>query len=177
MSFLKKLFPFISGAAAAGGPLASLAAKAVGSVLGLNSVEASAPGIEEAISGATPEQIGQLREAENQFRIKMQELGFEHAESLERIAADDRASARAREEKTGDSWTPRLLAGVVTLGFFGVLVFLMLREVPAGAKEASLLLLGALSASFGAVVQYYFGSSAGGRVHGVLGTGSLLRLR
>lgn len=162
LGILKKLFPFIAAAASdIGGPLGKLAANAVGSVLGISKLDATPQAIEQAVIGATPEQLEKLTVAEQEFAAKMQALGFSHAEEMEQLANADRASAREREEKTGDSWTPRLLAGLISLGFFGILGLIMFHEVPAGAKDAALLLLGALSTSFGAIVQYYFGSSSG----------------
>lgn len=54
--------------------------------------------------------------------------------------------------------------------FIGVLICLMFTaaimalfkiEPPMGAREPLLILIGALAAAFGAVVQYWFGSSSG----------------
>ena len=53
------------------------------------------------------------------------------------------------------------LAGIVTLGFFGVLALLVFAKIDAGIKDPLLILLGALSAAFGALMNYYFGSSSG----------------
>lgn len=79
-----------------------------------------------------------------------------------RIDADDRASARAMQIAT-KSWEPGTLAVVVTLGFFGVLAYLVKYGLPQGAAggEAILVMLGALGGAFGAVVNFFFGSSAG----------------
>jgi hypothetical protein len=97
--------------------------------------------------------------------IELQQAGaFKDIEAwLEqaRIDAEDRANARNREIATGDSWTPRLLAGGITLGFFGVLAWLLAAGAPQHGGEALLVLLGALSSGFAAVLAFYFGSSAG----------------
>ena len=53
------------------------------------------------------------------------------------------------------------LAVVVCLMFAGATVGLFMFEPAAGAREPLLILVGALAAQFGAVVQYWFGSSAG----------------
>jgi hypothetical protein len=45
--------------------------------------------------------------------------------------------------------------------FMGAVVALFRLEPPPGAREPLLILIGALSAAFGAVVSYWFGSSAG----------------
>jgi hypothetical protein len=90
----------------------------------------------------------------------MQELGFQNQQALEKIAADDRASAREREAKTGDSITPRLIAVCVIAGFFTVLLGMMFLDTPKESREPLLILLGSLGAAFTAVIGYYFGSTA-----------------
>ena len=52
-----------------------------------------------------------------------------------------------------------ILALVITIGFFGVVVVLATRVAPLDNREILSIVVGVLGASFGAVVQYYFGSS------------------
>jgi hypothetical protein len=112
----------------------------------------------EAAKNATPEQLLALKQAEQNFVIRMRELDVD----LERIANQDRNSAREREVKTGDH-TPKLLAAAVTFGFFGVLFWMIANGLPANGGEAMLVMLGTLGTAWGAIVSYYFGSSAGSR--------------
>jgi hypothetical protein len=63
-------------------------------------------------------------------------------------------------QKETKSTIPGALAILVTLGFFGVLGYLLVAGKPQQGGDALLIMLGALGASFGAVVQFYFGSSA-----------------
>ena len=49
---------------------------------------------------------------------------------------------------------------LICLMFVGAIVALFLVEPKAGAREPLLLLIGSLSAAFGAVVTFWFGSSA-----------------
>lgn len=50
---------------------------------------------------------------------------------------------------------------VITAGFFGVLWLLMTLEGHGNMRDALLIMVGALGAAFGAIVNYYFGSSSG----------------
>lgn len=54
-----------------------------------------------------------------------------------------------------------LLACCITLGFFAVLWLLMTLEGHGNMRDALLIMVGALGAAFGAIVNYYFGSSSG----------------
>jgi uncharacterized membrane protein YeaQ/YmgE (transglycosylase-associated protein family) len=46
------------------------------------------------------------------------------------------------------------------VGFFGILIGMLAGKLTTTENQALLLLLGALSAAWGAVVNYFFGSSA-----------------
>lgn len=144
-------------ATAVGGPLAGMATRAISEAL-LGRPDGTESELVEAAKSATPEQLLALKTAENQFVIRMRELDLD----LERIAQEDRANAREREVKTGD-WTPRVLAAAVTLGFFGVLSWMIVYGLPGNGGEAMLVMLGTLGTSWGAIMNYYFGSSAGSR--------------
>lgn len=53
------------------------------------------------------------------------------------------------------------LALLILTGFFAAIWLAMTREVTASMRDALLILIGSLGAAFGAVVNYYFGSSSG----------------
>lgn len=53
------------------------------------------------------------------------------------------------------------IAFIVIAGFFGAIWLVMKQEVNASMRDALLILIGSLGAAFGAVVNYYFGSSSG----------------
>ena len=145
-------------ASAVGGPLAGMATRAISEAL-LGKPDGSEQELTEAAAKATPEQLLALKQAENDFAIKMRELDID----LERIANEDRDSARNREVATKD-WTPRILAGLITVGYFGALFYMLRNGLPQhGGSEAMLVMLGTLGTAWGGVVAYYFGSSAGSK--------------
>ena len=154
VSTLASVAPTI--ALALGGPVAGLATTALSQAL-------------TGKAGSTPDEIGlmlakpnadqfaKIKEAEQAFTQKMKELEID----VVRLAAADIANARQREITTGDHATPRLLALLVSIGFFGILSFMLVNAIPANGKDALLVMLGALGTGWMAVLSYYFGSSAG----------------
>lgn len=160
LGFMKKTLPWITAAASGNVPaLVGLAAQTIGNATG-KKVAGTADAIAAAVAGATPEQLAAMKQADLDFQVKMQALGFQNIEDLEKIAADDRASARAREIATKDR-IPGILAGFITVGFFSLLFFMIFRPIPDQGHDALLLMLGSLGAAFTGVITYYFGSSAG----------------
>lgn len=155
LNLVKTVAPSI--ATAVGGPLAGMATRAISEAL-LGKPDGTEDELVEAAKNATPEQLLALKQAEQNFVIRMRELDVD----LERIANQDRGSAREREIKTGD-YTPKLLAAAVTFGFFGVLFWMIANGLPENGGEAMLVMLGTLGTAWGAIVSYYFGSSAGSR--------------
>lgn len=75
---------------------------------------------------------------------------------------EDRTSARQREVGVRDK-TPMILAYGITLGFFGILAYMMKCDIPPANKTELDLILGSLGTAWIAVVSYYFGSSSGSR--------------
>jgi len=141
---------------ALGGPVAGLAVAELSRAL-LGRSNGTHDEVAAAVSAGGAEAIARVRAADQAFQTRLKELDID----LERLHQADRASAREREASAQDSLTPRLLAGVITVGFFGVLGFLLVRGMPERGGEALLVMLGALGAAWASVVSYYFGSSAG----------------
>lgn len=158
---MKKVYPFITAAAAIGGPLGTMAAKAVGNAIGIDKVPPTTGGIADAIAGAmmNPDQRIALQKAEEDFQLQMASLNLKSVEDLEQIAASDRASARNREIEVKD-WMPKALGIGACILFAGALVMLKFGLAETG-KDAMLLLLGVLGKMVSDVFAYYFGSSQG----------------
>jgi len=162
MDILKTVGPLLGQlaptlATALGGPLAGLATKTLSNVL-LGTENGSEADIAKAMQSATPDQLAAIKQIDADFKVRMAELEID----LERISAGDRDSARKREIMTGDH-TPKVLAGVITIGFFGILLWMFIYGVPKNGNEALLLMLGALQTAFTGVIAYFFGSSAGSK--------------
>jgi len=64
--------------------------------------------------------------------------------------------------------TPDILAVIIVSGFFGILVAMMMGLLTVSDQQALLILLGSLSAGFGAVLNFFFGSSRGSQNKDVL---------
>lgn len=165
-----KIAPWV--ATTLGGPAAGLAIDAVCKIAGLAPSPENAQKVAEmaAAGSLTGEQFLALRSLEKDHTEKMQAMGYKTLTDLEQIAFQDRDSARQREIKTGDSWTPRLIAGFVISAWIGINVFLVYHSMikPGtgtqldGNMEPMLMrILGTLDAAISFVLAYYFGSSAG----------------
>ena len=143
--------------AAIGGPLGSAAVGMAANALGLSDkTEAS---LKAALSGVTPEQMLALKTADQDFALKMQEIGYANVEKLAALAVDNTKDARAMQIQTR-SPVPAILAILITGGFFGILIGMLSGTLTATDNQALLIMLGALGAAWGAVVNYFFGSSA-----------------
>lgn len=149
MDWLKAIAPTI--ATVLGGPLAGLAVEALGSALGV-----PAGAVKDIVQSGnmTGDQIAAVKQAELALQAKLAELKIKADE----IAVDNTKSAREMQVATR-SKVPGVLATLVTVGFFGILIGMMSGQLKTTNSEALLIMLGALSAAWGGVVNYYFGSS------------------
>lgn len=149
-------------AEALGGPLAGAAVERLSrAVFGKEAMDKGAPDegrLAEAFEHAGPELLLELAAADREFRLALRQAAVEEA----RIDAGDRASARSRHQAMGDR-TPAILGGLIIAGFFTTLGVMAARKLPPGAETEFSIMLGALATMTAAVVNYYFGSSAGSR--------------
>jgi hypothetical protein len=148
MEWLSQIAPGI--ATALGGPLAGLAVTAISKALGIDEKD-----VQNTIESGklTSDQLASIKQAEIELQKQANELGLD----FEKLATDDRKSARDMQATT-KSIIPAVLAISVTVGFFGILVGLMTDNVT--KSDALLLMLGSLGTAWTAIVSFYFGSSA-----------------
>ena len=149
LTTIEQLAPTV--ASCLGTPVAGMAVSALESSLGMKSED-----IQKSIEDnkLTAEQVASIQQAEIALKAKAQELGLD----FEQLATADRKSARELQKDT-HSIIPPLLALLVTVGFFGILVGLMMETFK--TSDALLLMLGSLGTAWTAIMSFYFGSSAG----------------
>lgn len=143
---------------ALGGPLAGVATKFLAdSLLGdtegdtQDQLEAK---LEKLVQSGDPAILTKMKELDNDFKVKMKELGIKETG----MYLVDRSDARQREIVLKD-WTPRALAGAVTVGFFGILFTLIFVKVEGTMLNVLNILLGSLGTAWTTILNYYFGSS------------------
>jgi plasmid maintenance system antidote protein VapI len=150
MEWLKQIAPTI--ATAMGGPLAGMAVSAISKAIGVDEDKVSDLIKDNKL---TADQIAQVKVAEIELQKQAQELGLNFA----KLEVDDRKSAREMQATTR-SIVPPALAAIVTVGFFGILVMMLLGKVDSN-NPAILMMLGSLGTAWTGIIAYYFGSSAG----------------
>jgi hypothetical protein len=150
MDWLKQIAPTVASALMT--PLAGMAISVVSKAIGVEPDK-----VQDIISSGklTSEQIAQIKIAEMDLQKQANELGLNFA----KLEVDDRKSARDMQMATR-SWVPPLLAAAVTVGFFGILVMMLLGKVDSN-NPAILMMLGSLGTAWTGIIAYYFGSSAG----------------
>lgn len=141
---------------ALGGPLGGMAVEAAANALGLSTKTVDS--VKQALSGATPEQMLALKNADQAFALQMQALGFKQLVDMETLAAGDRKDARGMQVSK-PSPVPALLSVGVTLGYFGILIGMMLGWLKVDNSQALLLMLGSLGTAWGAVMAFWFGTT------------------
>lgn len=151
---LKSLAPTVATAFL--GPLGGTVVSAIGSILGMS--EPTKEAIEKAFTAGQikPEDMVKIRQLENEFKIHESEMGFKYADlafKQDELTAKDRADARAMQVAT-HSRMPAVLTILVTFGFFGVLLTLLLMP-ELKANEIVLVMVGQLSAVWGACTAFY----------------------
>ena len=134
---------------ALGGPMGGMAANMIADVLGVPNTPKA---IEKAIQEATPEQMLELKKAEQDFELQMKELDVD----VFKLETADIQDARGKFSK---DWTARIMGAAVVGGFMGY-IFLVTIQPPEQNSEALInLVLGYLGGLASAVISFYFGAS------------------
>ena len=154
MDWLKTIAPTI--ATAMGGPLAGMAVDAIGAALGMK--DATKEQVKDLLASGTltGEQMASLKQADANLKVRMKELEID----MEKVHAGDRNSAREMATKTGDVWTPRIMALVVFIVWGAVNYKLFNGTINSDMRELVARALGTLDAVLMAVIYYYYGSSS-----------------
>lgn len=149
---LKALAPTV--ASALGGPLAGAAVSALGSIFGVEQPTQDAIARLFKDGQLSADNLAEIRKLELKYQNDERERGFRYAE----LEFKNTADARDMQKQTR-SYFPATLSTFVTIGFFGILITMLVYEYK--PTEPLLIMLGALGAAFGAVVNFWLGSSAG----------------
>ena len=151
--WIKTLAPLIGTALA--GPFGGAAAGFLADKLGVK--ESTVEAVSEVLSTQklTGDQLASIKAAEIEFQRFMETNKI----TLAQIEAADTKSARDMQIAVRSNM-PAILTCIVTVGFFGILGFMILNP-DIKQSEAMILLLGALNTSFGTAVGFWLGSSHG----------------
>jgi hypothetical protein len=161
MDFLKTLVPMLGSAL--GGPFGGIAAGFIAEKLGLEGKTVDAVTKALTDNKMTADQVTAIRLAEIDFTKFMAQNEI----TKDQLDTQNTADARAMQVAVKSS-TPDILAVIIVTGFFGILIAMMLGLLTASDQQALLILLGSLSAGFGAVLNFFFGSSRGSQNKDVL---------
>lgn len=149
--FLKTLAPTVASALL--GPLGGVVVSALGGIFGVEE-----PTVEKVTQlfqdgKLTPEHIVEIKKLEMELKAQEAERGFRYSE----LEFKNVEGARQMQAQTHSKF-PAMLSGFITLGFFGILGW-MLYDDNIVNSEPVLIMLGSLGAAFGAVVNFWLGSA------------------
>ena len=150
MEWLTQIAPGI--ATALGGPLAGLAVTAISKALNIDEKDVQST-IEQGKLSA--DQLSSLKQAELELQAKAQELGL----NFEKLAVDDRKSARDMQVST-KSFVPALLSILVVCAWAIIQYFLLTHVIAQEMRELVARVLGTLDGALMLVLSFYFGGSS-----------------
>jgi hypothetical protein len=153
MEFLKTLAPLLGTALA--GPFGGIAASFIADKLGVPDKTVEAVTSLLSAGGMTPEQLSGIKLAE----IDFQKFMMDNDIKKEQLALDNTRGARDMRVAT-KSIFPEILSCGVVLGFFGILIMMSMNHDLADSAPM-MIMLGSLSAAFGAVMNFWLGSNQG----------------
>ena len=154
LDILKKIAPTVASAALS--PAAGLVVSAIGSALGMS--EPTQENIEKAFTDGMlkPEDVVKIKALEMEFKTHESDMGFKYAylaHKRDALEIEDRKDSRGMQIAT-HSKMPAILTIMVTLGFFGTLIALLVMP-KLNDNQIVLVMVGQLSAVWGACVAFY----------------------
>jgi nucleoside recognition membrane protein YjiH len=150
---LKNIVPSL--ASALGGPLAGAAAAFIADKLGFEDKTVQA--VTDALSNGklSPDQIVLIKQSEAEFNMFLERNKID----LAKISADDTKDARAMQVATR-SLMPAVLTLLITIGFFGVLGWMLYDEAVVDSPPL-LIMLGSLGTAWTGCCAFWFGTTHG----------------
>lgn len=155
MDWLGKLLPTIGSLLVPGGPMLGAAVEAVGSALGLS--EKTEQTVKDALSSGrlTPEAMLALRQADNDLKVKLEELGIR----AEELAVKDRVDARAMQIATKSN-VPHVIAVMYISAFLLIVAMLLTGTMKLWENNSTLtMILGSFTSGAAMILGFYFGAS------------------
>lgn len=150
--FLMGIAPTLASAIL--GPLGGVAVAGLGKIFGIDGATTAQVSKVFQDGKLTPEQLSAIKELEMKYQADEKERGFRYAELEFKNTSDARDM-----QKVTKSYFPATLSTFITAGFFGILITMLVFDYK--PTEPLLVMLGALGAAFGGVVNFWLGSSAG----------------
>ncbi len=143
-----------------GGPVGAIAGAAGSLIASALGCEPDPDDIQKTIA-QSPDLLLKLKDLEIQQQAQLLQWQSQQvqAELSDRMSARDREVELAKSGH-GASWATSIVSVIVTVGFFAML-WMVLSGGKSELGDAGLMLLGTLASAFGAVVNYYLGSSLG----------------
>jgi hypothetical protein len=154
---LKTVAPWIATAIAGpAGPLVSMAVDAAANALGIEDKTLDA--VKAAVMGATHEELMKMKQADQDFALKMQELGYKSIADLETLAVADRKDARAMQILLKSNM-PAALTIFVISSFIGTLVATLLIPIPVPNRDIVVYMIGQLSGFASSAMAFWLGTT------------------
>jgi hypothetical protein len=151
MSILEQIAPTIATALL--GPAGGIAVTLVSKALGIDEKD-----VQKTIESGklSADQLASIKQAEIELQAKAQELGL----NFEKLATDDRKSARDMQIST-KSFVPSLLSILIVVAWALIQYFLLTHIIAQEMRELVARVLGTLDGALMLVLSFYFGSSSG----------------
>lgn len=138
---------------ALGGPVVGTATKILSHAI-LGKINATEEELSMAIQNASPDDILKIKQAENDFKIKMKELAISEKD----LVFIDKRDARDMQTKT-KARTPAILAYLLTCMVACMVYGLMAWTIPPGNKDIVNIVFGSVMTAWIGATQFFHGAT------------------